>query len=1028
MAAYRLSSCRGLLVLTHHKRVCLSYGTVSISSGSGTSALLYSTITSPYQKNRGSLFSLNSSYGCHFSNDTTFGRGEKQTNTHRKVRQNNPPRAQNNTSTKHHHHHGKNNNHKQHRTPFHSVRLINEHAARETTQLFTQLQKESFQTNITKVHTPWRDRASLLAAEQALEFWAHRNNQQQRSNRQRNSNDEHSHRLETDAQTALDLFTSLHHFHAQEAKLSDGVSVLTNGMYSHVIDALSKSPKMEHVIEADRLLRQFISLYVVENSTPTQEIHNDLQFTLHELGLPFHNNTTNDADKQTTRLSIPASISWSYKDKHHFPNQIRITGVMRGQVRQLRPVEAESLLHLKIKLASSSQRNPFQPNEIGYATVIDGYSRVCDGENAERILQLMKGRFGNDTNKNGANVVAYNAAISAWARSASRAEAATTSESRSAAEKAEQLLREMWSLQRERSDDRVSNQILPDVVSYSSVISAYASCLDRPFGLKRAEELLTELEGLAEKESNESIHDFNQQQKHASKSNRGGGRHPDGFQLNSTVYNALLQAYANAGDTSSAENLLDRMISLHSRSLKEGGGGPFRNVSPNTRTFNVVLNTWAKRGTREAGAKANDLLRKMEDMSTVYKDRINQPDIISYNTVLAAWAKSAGFGQAPSEAEEIVGKEAAYKALELLDRMEQSFRIKPDRISYSTTISAFANAVQTCESGISMAQEADGLIYRMRDRMGIEPDDYSFNGVLLAWSRSSGGMSSAQHCESILRSMKNPTNVSWSTVINAYAHAGGALEAAALLKEMENVRRQSSSHASNALPIVVYNNVIHAWSRNADPDASKYAEAILDRLESGCSSLNLPQPDVISYRLVLNALEHTKDSDKAERAKSILDRFTASLPLVNDLNTVNHQLRDNILGAYNSVLAACAYTPSNAGDQARNNAAIILVETLRDLNNSKDITLGPNQESFSVFIQGCTHLFQPDSSDRALLMRSALRECCEKGLLNAKIWDKFCNSSSEEEVQSFLSGTEGNGSFATLPVDWSRNAAPLVAK
>ena len=1019
MAARRLSSFRGLLMLTHrcdYNRVCLSYNiiTPSISSGSDSCSLLYSTITSPYPKIRDSLCSLHSSYCSHFSNDSTDGRGEKQTNTQRNVRQHNPSNARNNTSTKQNHHHRRINHKQQHHTPFHSVRLINESAARETTHRFTQLRKESFKTNITQVQTPlWRDRASLLAAEQALEFWAHRNNPK------RNNSNEQSHHFETDAQSALDLFTSLHHFHSQEAKLSNnGVSVLTNGMYSHVIDALSKSQKMEHDSEADRLLRQFISLYVIENSTLTRE-KDELQSMLHELGLPFH--TNNDSDGG---LSMPVSISWNYKDKHHFPNQIRITGVMRGHVRQLHPVEAESLLHLKIKLASSSQRNPFQPNEIGYATVIDGYSRVCDGENAERILQLMKGRFDDDTN-NGANVVAYNAAISAWARSASRAESATISKSRSAAEKAEQLLREMWSLERE-GVNRVSNQILPDVVSYSSVISAYASCLDQPFGLKRAEKLLTELEGLAEKEYNEPRRDFNQQQNHASKS-RGGGRHADGFQLNSTVYNALLQAYANAGDTSSAEDLLSRMISLHSRSSKEGGGGPFRNVRPNTRTFNVVLNTWAKGGTREAGAKANELLRKMED-------RTNQPDIVTYNTVLAAWSRSAGYFQAQSDSEEIVGKEAAYKALELLDRIEVQYRTKPDRISYNTTISAFANAAQTCESGISMAKEADSLISRMRDRMGIQPDDYSFNGVLLAWSRASGGMSSAQHCESILRSMRNPTNVSWSTVINAYAHAGGALEAEALLKEMEDcardsVRRQSSSHASNTLPIVVYNNVIQAWRRNTDPDSSKYAEAILNRLESGSSNLILPKPDFISYRLVLNALEHTTESDKAERAKSILDRFIASLPDVSVPNTINHKLKDKMQGAYNSVLAACAYTPSNAGDQARNNAARILVETLRDLNNSKHISLGPNQESFSIFIQGCTHLFQPDSSDRALLMRSALQECCEMGLLNAKIWDKFCNASSEEEVQSFLSEIEkGDGSFAALPVDWSRNAAPLIGE
>ena len=35
-----------------------------------------------------------------------------------------------------------------------------------------------------------------------------------------------------------------------------------NGMYSHVIDALAKSPNLNHIVMADILLRQFILLYI----------------------------------------------------------------------------------------------------------------------------------------------------------------------------------------------------------------------------------------------------------------------------------------------------------------------------------------------------------------------------------------------------------------------------------------------------------------------------------------------------------------------------------------------------------------------------------------------------------------------------------------------------------------------------------------------------------------------------------------------------------------------------------------------
>ena len=68
---------------------------------------------------------------------------------------------------------------------------------------------------------------------------------------------------------------------------------------------------------------------------------------------------------------------------------------------------------------------------------------------------------------------------------------------------------------------------------------------------------------------------------------------------------------------------------------------------------------------------------------------------------------------------------------------------------------------------------------------GIEPDAYSYNGVLLAWARSSGGLPASRHAETILRSMKEPTIVSWSTVVTSYAHADGAPRAEARLREME---------------------------------------------------------------------------------------------------------------------------------------------------------------------------------------------------------------------------------------------------
>jgi pentatricopeptide repeat protein len=809
----------------------------------------------------------------------------------------------------------------------------------------------------------------------------------------------------------------------------------------------------------------------------------------------------------------PGGLRWNDGDRHHLPNHVRITGVMRGYARHSRPRDAERLLDLMMSLSSCSSSSGvvgdprdrdrrdratmFRPNDVGYATVIDAYSRAQDGPNAERILGMMKRRGGgrdddDDERGNGnrANVVAYNAAISAWARSArerrappppaggrgddrratpssrSFAAAAPTpadiASSRRAAEGAERLLREMWSehdISRGAKVRRGSAILLPDVVSYSAVISAYAACMDQPYGIGRARELLAELEGLAARqEVDESTTGGGGGRSNPSRRfegsddgcvGGGGGRHPHGFRPNALTYNALLQAYANAGDASSAEGVLLSMISWHASSLREeGGGGRFMHVRPNTRTFNVVLNALARVEGGDGGVRASELLGRLVELGSSDDDG-PRPDVISYNTVLAAWSKSAGVrpGESPSAGEGgaqkrkgVVGEFAAHEALRLLDEIEgrylqsveskthgRSFAVKPDVISYNTTIAAFANAAQHCEDGTPTARKAEEILSRMIES-GIEPDAYSYNGVLLAWARSSGGLPAARHAETILRSMKEPTIVSWSTVVTAYAHADGAPRAEALLREMEENAAGSSwrskGHRTPITPsVVLYNNVLHSWGVSSHGDASRNAELLLNRMEAASSS---PAPDAISYRLVLNALEHSKDHDKAERAKSVLDRFLAFE--IRNSRFKPHEIQN----AYNSVLAACTYTPAEAGEHHRNNAARILLETLRDMNmfpwpaDDGGSVSGPNQETYANFVQGCVHLYGPVSEERNELLKSAFSECCQKGFLNRVICDKFCVAMGPEAVREFageLLSSRGQTwpRYEELPKEWSRN-------
>lgn len=177
-------------------------------------------------------------------------------------------------------------------------------------------------------------------------------------------------------------------------------------MYSHVIDALAKSPNLNHIVMADILLRQFILLYINRVGRHKGVTAAATTLMMHQANKTYYHQRFDQCPMLS--LECPNGLCWNDKDRHHYPNMILITGVIRGYARSSHPIDAERLLNLMISLStsslapspsssSSSFSSMFRPNGVSYATVIDAYSRIHDGPNAERVLEMMKYR--NDDNK-----------------------------------------------------------------------------------------------------------------------------------------------------------------------------------------------------------------------------------------------------------------------------------------------------------------------------------------------------------------------------------------------------------------------------------------------------------------------------------------------------------------------------------------------------------------------------------------------------------------------------------------------------
>lgn len=92
-------------------------------------------------------------------------------------------------------------------------------------------------------------------------------------------------------------------------------------------------------------------------------------------------------------------------------------------------------------------------------------------------------------------------------------------------------------------------------------------------------------------------------------------------------FTTLIDAYAQSGMASSAQELLDYMEKV---SHEEGTV----RLMPNTVTYNAVMNSYARSTDEDAPQQVEDILSRLEKSSK------NIPDATSYNICLNAWSRS----------------------------------------------------------------------------------------------------------------------------------------------------------------------------------------------------------------------------------------------------------------------------------------------------------------------------------------------------------------------------------------------------
>lgn len=286
------------------------------------------------------------------------------------------------------------------------------------------------------------------------------------------------------------------------------------------------------------------------------------------------------------------------------------------------------------------------------------------------------------------------------------------------------------------------------------------------------------------------------------------------------LWNTMLKAHANAGDTDKASILYQDMM---------------RNqVRVNGRTFGKLVKAAARRGNAE---EAEMWLARLSDAPEL------AVDAIACSAVIDAHAKA-------SQPE---------KAMVCLEHMA-SFRLRPDEVAYNAVIDAHAKS--------SNAPEAVRWLHRMAATC-LEPATFAYTAVINSWARQRDTANVTLWLNKMIAARLTPTDVSYTAVMDSCGQAVSAsgndrLPGAGPVEPARDVVAYTSQVSrcakrgdvagalqvfeemmrARVMPnVITYNAMINAHARSGDAaGASEWLARI-----TGAGLL----PDVISYSSVM---------------------------------------------------------------------------------------------------------------------------------------------------------------------------------
>lgn len=341
----------------------------------------------------------------------------------------------------------------------------------------------------------------------------------------------------------------------------------------------------------------------------------------------------------------------------------------------------------------------------------------------------------------------------------------------------------------------------------------------------------------------------------------------------SNMYNAVLNAWARAGNPSKAEAILHEMIekSFHN---------PL--CTPDSSTFSIVINAWSKSDRQDSAVNAENVLMLMEDHAVSRLKFSLRPSANIYSSVLNCWAKS-NHPEAPFRAEAILGMMKTKFAGGRL-------KFRPDEVAYNTCMAAWARSGKA-----SAPEEVERLFAEMIDQ-NLSPDHITYMARIdvLQQGRRQNYRACANKALALLNEMMEtstsyPLRCHSNRVLVILGLAGDTRNAEIILQRMIADVRERDLPESGP-DTASFHHVMAGYAKLHTPAAAARCEKMLDEMQSISQEEDRKwdvKPNTVSYNLALSMWVCSNDSDMLKRVENLLQKMRESQIAIDQCSCVS---------------------------------------------------------------------------------------------------------------------------------------------